>query len=350
MDANRFFRELAWPATDMVVLVAIVAFTVLATLVQAAGQLVRWLDLLLGVLLLPALFRYLLMLLEARAYGRPTPVAGIELFSFVEHFWSLAPLVILALAIWAGVWLDANVSAMAARAFSAATLAVLPASLAVLAITRSPAQALAPNAIMRMIAVCEWHYLLVLAAVVLAWLVASLLASLGAPDLLVLASRFYCLFLLFTFTGGLLHAKGVRFSLSFDDNNEDTDLPPEIDDQTRSRQRVLNHAYGFFSRDNRAGAMAHIQSAMQNDSDVDGAYHWYFDEMLKWESKDGALLLAQSYLSRLLGEQRDAEAVKLMSRCLFENPRFRPLSSDLDAALETAARLDRDDLARALEQ
>jgi hypothetical protein len=349
VNVNRFFRELAWPATDMVVLMAMVFFTLLALLVQAAGQLVLWLDLLLGILLLPPLFRYLLMLLEARVYGRPTPVATIELFSIADNFWSLAPLMIFALLIWGGIWLNEHVSALAARIFAAAMLAVIPASLAVLAMTRSPVQAVNPHAIMRMVAVCEWHYLLVPAAVVLAWLVTSLLTSVGAPDVLILASRFYCLFLLFTFTGGLLHAKGVQFALSFD-GDEVTDPPAEIDDLTRSRQRVLNHAYGFFSRGNRGGAMAHIQSAIQNESDTDGAYHWYFNEMLKWESKDGALLLAQGNLTRLLDEQRDVAVVKLISRCLLENPGFRPLSSDLDAALDAAARLDRDDLTRALEQ
>jgi len=349
MNVSRFLRELAWPATDMVILVAIVFFTLLATLIQAAGQLVLLLDVLLGILLLPALFRYLLMLLEAKAYGRPTPVATIELFSVVDNFWSLAPLIIFALLIWGGLWLDEQVSALAARVFTTAMLAVIPASLAVLAVTRSPVQAVTPHAIMRMIAVCEWHYLLVPAAVLLAWLVTSLLNSAGVPDLLILAGRFYCLFLLFTFTGGLLHAKGVQFALSFD-GDETMDPPPEIDDLTRSRQHVLNHAYGFFSRGNRGGAMGHVQSAVQNESDVDDAYHWYFNEMLKWESKDGALLLAQANLTRLLAEERDVEVVKLISRCLLENPRFRPLSSDLDAALDAAARLDRDDLAKALEQ
>jgi MFS family permease len=347
MNVNRFFRELAWPITDLVVLVAIVISTLLAALVQAAGQLVLWLNLLLGLLLLPALFRYLLMLLEARAYGRPTPVATIELFSFVDNFWSLAPLVIFALLIWGGILLDENVSALAARVFVAAMLAVAPASLAVLAITRSPEQAFTPRAILRMIAVCEWHYLLVPATVVLAFLVTSLLTSVGAPDLLVLASRFYCLFLLFTFTGGLLHAKGARFALSFD-GDDDADLPPEIDDLTRSRQRVVNHAYGFFSRGNRAGAMAHVQSAIENEGDIDDACHWYFTEMLNWESKDGALLLAQSTLTRLLDEQRDVEAVKLISRCLLEDHDFRPLPGDLDRALDAAVRLDRDDLEKLL--
>jgi hypothetical protein len=146
-----------------------------------------------------------------------------------------------------------------------------------------------------------------------------------------------------------LRARDVQFALSFD-GDESPELPLEIDDLSRSRQHVLNHAYGFFSRGNRSGAMAHIQGALECESDVDGAYRWYFDEMLKWESRDGALLLAQTNLTRLLHEKRDVEAVKLISRCLLENPRFRPLPADMEAALDAAARLDRDDLSTALQQ
>jgi hypothetical protein len=36
MSLKRFFQELAWPVTDMVVLLAIVAFSLLMTLSQAA--------------------------------------------------------------------------------------------------------------------------------------------------------------------------------------------------------------------------------------------------------------------------------------------------------------------------
>lgn len=347
MNAARFARELAFPLTDMVVLMALVAFTFLAALVQAAGKVTLWLSLLLGVLLLPPLFRYLLMLLEARAYGRPTPVATLELFDFIDNFWSLAPLLILAVLIWGGAFLGEKVSPLAAWVFAAATFAVIPASLAVLAITRSPGQAMSARAIVRMIAACEWHYLLVPAALVPGYLVMSLLSSVNAPTLPVLAAGFYCLFLLFTFTGGLLHARDVRFALTFD-GDPGTEMPVEVDDLTRSRQRVLNHAYGFFSRGNRGGAMAHIHTALKDESDVDGAYRWYFEELLKWEPPDGALLLAQINLTRLLDEKRDVEVVKLISRCLIENAGFRPLPGDVGGALEAVARLGRDDLAKTL--
>jgi hypothetical protein len=344
MTRNRYFRELVYPLTDLVVLLSIVVFTLLSALVQAAGLPGLWL----GILLLPALFRYLLMLLEARAYGRVTPVAGIELFGIIENFWSLAPLVVFAMLIWGSIYLDRQVSPVAAQVFGVLLLAVAPASLAVLAITYSPIESFNPATLARMIRACGWRYVLAPATALAALLVTAALVSRGAPGLLNLAAGCYALFLLFTFTGGLLYASGVRFSLTVE-NVDDVELPPAEGDLAMSRRKVLNHAYGFFSRDNRAGAMTHIQSAIENEPDIDDAYGWYFNEMLTWESHDAALLLAQYRLTRLLDEERDVEAVKLMSRCLLENPRFRPLTNDLEAALEVATRMKRDDLARALE-
>ena len=344
MTRNQYFRELVYPLTDVVVLLSIVVFTLLSVLAQAAGLLGLWL----GIILAPAVFRYLLMLLEARAYGRVTPVASIELFGVIDNFWSLAPLVIFAILIWGSIYLAGQVSPVAAQAFAALVLAFAPASLAVLAITYSPVESFNPATLARMIRACGWRYGLAPFTVLMVLLVTSALASLGAPDLVNLALGYYALFLLFTFTGALLHASGVQFSLTVE-NADDAGLPLPEDDLTLSRRRVMNHAYGFFSRDNRAGAMKHVEAAIENEPDIDAAYRWYFNEMLKWESHDAALLLAQSWLTRLLDEERDVEAVKLISRCLLENPRFRPLTDDHEAALELAMRMKRDDLARALE-
>jgi hypothetical protein len=66
--------------------------------------------------------------------------------------------------------------------------------------------------------------------------------------------------------------------------------------------------------------------------------------MLKWESTEAALIFAQTYLSRLLKQRRDIEALKLMSRCLSENKRFKPLPEDRGAALAAAERHGNDDL------
>lgn len=344
MTGRRLLRELAYPASNTVVMLSIVTFSLLLTLANASGLF----GIVLGIILVPAMFRYLLMLLEARTYGRTPPVAGLELFSVVENFWTLAPLVILAVSIWGGYWLGQNVSPMAARAFSVVLLAIAPASLAVLAITQSAAQALNPVAVSRMLRALGRGYWIIPAAVAAVCVLALALSRAGAPAFVLTAVVLYGAVLSFTLTGALLHANGVKISLTVEGVAEGDGDDEDEDPRTRARRRVLNHAYGFFSRDNRAGALAHVRSALRDETDVDSAYYWYFSEMLKWESKDAALMLAQTRLTGLLAEERGVEAVKLISRCLLENPRFRPLPGDLDAALQMAARLDRDDLVRIL--
>ena len=113
---------------------------------------------------------------------------------------------------------------------------------------------------------------------------------------------------------------------------------------TADRQNVANHAYGFVSRGNRAGGLAHIQSFIDGEQDKEEAYNWFFNQMLKWENMDAALSFAQPYLHRLLSQQRDAAALKLLSQCYHANPRFRPAKEDAEAAIELAKRSRRDDL------
>lgn len=340
----RLLRELAFPLADTTVLIAIVCFTLLTLLAMEARLLGLWL----GVIVLPALWRYLLMLLEARAHGRATPVAGIETFNVLDSFWSLAPLVLVALSIWGSVLLHGQVSPLTGQVFAAILIAVLPASVAVLALTRSPLESLNPMAIIRMILACGPAYVLAPLALVSGSVLVRLIGAVGGPAIVSVAVGYYTMFLVFSLTGALLHWNGVQFAISIPEPLADADDVLQ-ERRVQSRRQVLNHAYGFFARDNRNGCMAHIREALQREADDDDAWRWYLEEMLRWESKDGALMLGQLYLHRLLEQARDVEAVKLVSRCLLEDPRFRPLPGDRDATRELADRLQRADLVRAMD-
>jgi hypothetical protein len=104
----------------------------------------------------------------------------------------------------------------------------------------------------------------------------------------------------------------------------------------KERTAVLNHAYGFVSRDNRAGGFKHIESWLQRDPDPESAWAWFFDQMLRWEITYPALVFAQSYLNRLLHDGDDVTAVKVMMRCRHENDTFMPLADDIGPALKAA--------------
>lgn len=343
MAPRELAKEIAYPLTDLTVLLAMAGFALLAALAQAAGILGLWL----AILLVPAFFRYLLALLEARANGRPAPVAGIEMFNIAGNLWTLAPLVVIAAAAWGGFLLAHQGHVTASRAAGVAASLVLPAALAILAITRSPVEALNPLAWWRMVRACGADYA---SAAVLPPLTALLIALLPLESMpAVVAGLFwsYPAFLLCTLTGAILRGGDVAFQVRIPDPVQ-AGADEVAAGREAGRRKVLNHAYGFASRGNLDGGLAHARAAISDDPEPDYARRWYFERMLQWESKACALLFAQEYLGWLLAQERDVDALKLLTRCFLVDPAFRPLPDDRDAAVEVARRFHRDDLLRNL--
>lgn len=332
-------REILYPLTELAVALAMIVFLLLEVLAEAAGLLGIWLFL----VILPAYFRYLLYLLEARANGREAPPPGGELFNWVENFWSLFPLVLLCLLIWGTYFLGTELSVAAAIAFGAIVLLIFPASMAVLATTRSPVESINPAALIVLLKNCGREYLGVPLVIVAMFFIIWNLAILGAPTILLKASAIYASVLMFTLTGSVLHEKGGSISV---------DLPPVREpgieqlqaDQIRERTQVLNHAYGFISRGNRHGGLQHLYGWLEKEADPDPACQWFFEQMLNWESTQAALVFAQAYLSLLLKQRRDIEALKLIARCRLVDARFKPLAQDSGTALAAAEREGNDEL------
>jgi hypothetical protein len=310
-------------------------------LAEAAGVFGIWL----GIIILPAFFRYSLYLLEARAQGHKAPVPGIEEFSLVDNFWALFPAVLLGMFIWLEWRILVNDSPLPAALLLLIFLFVYPASMAVLGVTRSPLASIDPRACWRMVRHCGSDYLWIPAGVVPVTIGVILLARVDTPFLLFDVVSNYAFMLLFTLTGAVLQAHQVMQEVDID-----LPLPPTSaelqSDLDTARQRVANHAYGFISRGNRDGGFAHIHHWLQQEIARDEAYAWFFREMLNWELKAPALFFAQDYLRQLLGWNLDREALKLIARCLHEDPDWLP-GQDERAAVRALIELQgRNDLAR----
>lgn len=345
MAPRELVHEVAYPLTDTTVLLGMAGFALLAALAQAAGILGLWL----AVLLVPAFFRYLLALLDARANGRSAPVAGIEMFNIADNFWTLAPLVVLAAATWGGLLLAHEGYVAASRAAGLAVFVVLPASLAILAITRSPAESLNPLAWWRLVRACGADYAFAAVVPPLAALLVALLPLDGMPAVLAALCWSYPTFLLCTLTGAILHRNDVAFRIRIPDPvvAGAGDLAAG---RAAVRRKVLDHAYGFASRGNLDGGLAHVRAAIDADPEPADARRWYFERMLQWESRTCGLFFAQEYLGWLLAQEREVEALKLLTRCFLLDPAFRPLPADREAVVEIARRFNREDLLRNLVQ
>jgi len=116
----------------------------------------------------------------------------------------------------------------------------------------------------------------------------------------------------------------------------------------RERMQVLNHAYGFISRDNHTGGLKHIQDWLLRDPAPHNAWEWFFQQMLRWERNQPALEFAQIYLSRLLQDGDYVAAVKVLLRCRLEHETFLPLPQDRELARAAAEHCGNDELKRTL--
>ena len=311
----------------------------LAALADAAGRFGIWL----ALIILPAFFRYELYLLDARANGRAAPVPGIEEFSLVDNFWAVFPAVLLCMFIWFEWYNVINYSMATAKWMLIVFLFVYPASMVVLGVTHSPVASINPLAIWRMVRVCGRDYFWFPAVMVPVVFAVAWISRFDTPFLVLDTVSNFAFVLLFTLTGAVLRANDVIREV-------DIELPPEqtvaqlAEDLVSERQRVANHAYGFISRGNRAGGFAHIRQWLEQETHRDEAYQWFFQQMLTWENTVPALFFAHEFLNLLLKWNMDREALKLIARCLHEDPRWRPGQEGRDAVQELLQRHGREDL------
>jgi hypothetical protein len=307
------------------------------------------LGLIVALMVLPAFFRYLMVILESRARGDDPGPLEIDHVLWFGNVWSLFLIVHVAVVIYATYFLGRLYGVAAVLAANALLAAVIPASLAVLVITRSPLECMRPKSVSGVIHRCGAGYWVLpsyyLAAACLCWF----LSTRSLPDFFVELIALYLTFALFALVGGVVRPHqfykevGIYDSVEPDQETVDEQLQKE-------RTAVLDHAYGFISRDNRAGGFKHIHDWLQRDPAPKYAWQWFFNQMMRWEIKGPALLFAQTYLSRLLQDDDYEAAVKVIVRCRFVTDAFLPLREDRALALEAAEHCGKEELIGLLKQ
>jgi hypothetical protein len=349
LKPSDFVREIAYPLTQPVMLLALVFFSVLLVLVVKAG--------LLGLFLLlvsaPAYVRYLIAILDARAHGRQPEPPTLEMFSLVDSFWTMFPLVPVAALVWFEYFLftsalTAEHGVLIAALPVSVFVLLMPASLTILTMTRSPLASINPMLVGRVIGRSMPGYVLIPLAMFAASAGLYGLSVVGAPSLLLDLGGSYQLFLLCSLTGAVMHRSGIHLEVDIPDAIGIDQ--PSLDRKLQGeRQAVASHAYGFISRGNRDGGLKHIRDRIDAEVYVDDAWQWFFDEMMRWEASDAVLFFAQHYLSRLLRLDQDAASLRVLTRCMHRNPRFRPLDQDRELLLQLLKKRHRQDLLAQLE-
>lgn len=345
MKATEAVREIIYPITQTAVLLALLTFFLLGEFAAYGGLL----GLVLAFMILPAVLRYLMMILEARLKdGHPEP-PDVDMFLWIGNGWSLFSAVWFAVLIYSTYLLGSLFGAAAMLAVDSLIFVFLPASLAVLATTRSPIQSLNPRIVATLIRRAGAAYWITVFFAILASVLVWWLSALPLAEWLQELIAFYLLFAFYALVGGVFRPLQLHEEV---DIHESTEPGAEEIGAALSVERtsVLNHAYGFISRGNRAGGLQHIASWLGKDPEPHTAWAWFFEQMLLWEVPEPALVFAQQYLGRLLQSEERVTAVKVMLRCRMINEAFKPLEQDTALALEAAKRCDNAELAVFLER
>ena len=329
MTPARLIAAIVYPLTSATVLVPLIVFWLLTSLAAWGGLL----GLFLMALVLMATVRFLMMVLEARARGAEPETPGIEFFSVFGDGWNLFPAVLVLLFAFLIDATDHAFGIAWATVLSVVVCIAFPASLAVLAVTRSPLQSINPVAILKLIQRCGGTLWIAIVFLQVAGWLAYL--SNALPGLLASFVQMYLWFAYFSLLGSLIEPYDL-FS--------EVGIPAPLDkgaeeisaDIERYRVGVLGHAYGFVSRDNREGGFKHLFKEIENDPDPGGAWAWYFSKMMGWEQKQHALFFAQHYIRDALGHGEELTALKVAMRGHYEDEQFRPFREDI-APLTAAA-------------
>lgn len=342
MKPAEFARAIAYPLTESSVLIPLTVFWLLVTLASMGGLpgLV-----VIFVFIIPAVFRFQMIVLEATARDVTPETPGIEFFNWFGNAWTVFPFMLVVLLVWITITVAQQFGIAAAILSIVFASVFFPASIAVLAITHSPLQSLNPLALGRLWQRCaSTFWIAAMALLVICWL---LVISDAISPMLANFVRMLLSFSFFSLVGALIAPYGLI---------EDIELPAPQEkgsaeiaaDLEESRTAVLNHAYGFISRDNREGGFQHVFDWIRKDPDPVAAWAWFFDRMLRWENQSTALFFAQHYLHDQLQHGEHMPAVKLMLRCRLVDETFRPLPDDLPAAIGACDAHDNAELAAIL--
>lgn len=352
LKPSEFFREFLTPAMVPPVLFALILFYALfeiALLGRIFGLVIALvLAAQLVIFVLPALLRYLMVILQARAYGREPEPLDIDLLSWVGNVWTLFPIVHVAAFVYAVFLTGSYFGGAAALGIAVAYAMFLPASLIILAVSHSVLSSLNPVTLFELVKRCGFVYLIGPAFVIAAtWLVIRINVYLNIDTL----TEFIGLYLVFASVaifGGIARPLHLEREL-------DIPMPASIDAATErdrhllERTAVLNHAYGIVSRGNRAQGLAHLYKALADDPNDEAGWAWFFENMLRWENPEAALAFAQQYVHELLSYGENVKAVKLMMRCRLVNPAFKPRFEDLELAAAAAEECHNEELASFLQ-
>ncbi len=270
-------------------------------------------------------FKYCFVLLDAAVAGDDEPpVLDVEMVNPVAEQRPLAELAVIAaggLAVLLAMKIAGKPGLIGA---SVLLLAALPASVAVLGLTRHPLRAASPIALARFARDLGVPYVwLVLATLALGLSLYGLRhASLA---LIALIGQLGFLFL-FALIGGMAHESRQRLGIDTRSREERRTERAELE-HAQERKRMLDRCFNELRLGHRAEAWAALERWISQHARGPSTHTEFgalLDSTLAWEPSAIGDRLAGEYLARLLAQRDNGRALAVLERRLESNPGYRP--------------------------
>ena len=314
------------------ILTAVVS--VLATIAGAAG----WFGFALYGVLVSWVWAYTYTLIDYSAHGRPAPVLSIEMTNPWHEPRPLLQVVLLAAVGSFAYWLWSQGAEVAGVAVALAALALVPASLAVLAVEGHIGRAVWPPALLAVARGIGWRYL---ALVVATCLGAAAVAALAPhlPSILFYALVQIACYSFATALGGALYERRLHLGLEAWETPERDSARMSAADERR-RDTAADEIYALARIGRRTDALRNLSAAL-GPAPVDPAvYRWYRDRAARWEDRSIAARLTGELVGRLLALGRRGEALLEVESWWRLGREFEPgTARDLDVLKSVAAEL-----------
>jgi hypothetical protein len=334
MSATQLLRYALWPLKTASLLVIIV-FSLLLWLAKGAVLL----GLPLAIALVTGFANYSLVFLDSIADGAAEPpVLSVEMMNLVNAGRAVLLLAVIVLL----MVLPHAIGVFGGRGLEIAGLllaaAVLPAMIAMQAITGSTMQMLNVRGGAHLIArLGSDYFMLVAAAAGAAGLCSYMFQATDLPTVIRIAVAMLLCLTIFAMIGGVLHERHA--DLGIDDNEfARDDEQIDADRQRRERDLQVDRIYAQWRGGAQSNALATIAAQLDAADDAFEELKWLYQRAAQWPDQRLAEHLAQQLLPQLLAKRRSGEAFDLLRARLKVNDHFRPHTAEELLQLATLAR------------
>lgn len=308
--------------------------SILAMIASAAG----WFGLALNGILVTWVWAYTYILIDYTAHGRPVPVLSIEMTNPWHEPRPLIQALLIALVASFAYWLWLHDARGAAVSIALVALALVPASLAVLAVDGSIARAVWPPALLAVARGVGWRYPMLVGAACLGAFAIATLAS-HVPSLVVYVAAQIACYAFASALGGALYERRLELGLEAWESPERRDAKRAVESD-RQRDRAADEIYQLVRIGRHADALRLLGAALGPAPVDPEAIRWFRDRAARWEHRGLAERLTGELVARLLALGRRGEALLEVESWWRQGGEFKPCAArDLDVLKSVAAEL-----------